>query len=71
MNWYTLTWAALTAAFAAAEATAITRHDWAGTFTENVRRLFRTHSRPGRVTFMIVWTSFSIWFFGHILELWP
>lgn len=66
-----MTWAALTAAFVAAEATAIARHDWAGTFTENVRRLFRTHTKVGRASFMLVWVSFSIWFFGHILELWP
>lgn len=71
MSWYTLTWAALTAAFAAAETTAIVKGDWSGTFTENVRRLFHTHSKPGRATFMAVWASFSIWFFGHILELWP
>ncbi len=71
MNWYTLTWAALTAAFVAAEATAIARGDWSGTFTQNVRRLFKTHSKVGRSSFMIVWASFSIWFFGHILELWP
>ena len=71
MNWYTAVWASLTAAFAAAETVAIVRNDWSGTFTENVRRLFKTHTKPGELTFAIVWASFSIWFFGHILELWP
>lgn len=71
MNWYTLTWAALTAAFVGAEATAIVRGDWSGTFTQNVRRLFKTRTTIGKSSFMIVWASFSIWFFGHILELWP
>lgn len=71
MNWYTLTWAALTAAFVGAEATAIARQDWSGTFTQNVRRLFKTHTTIGKSSFAIVWASFSIWFFGHILELWP
>lgn len=70
MNWYTLTWAALTAAFAAAETTAIVRGDWSGTFTENVKRFFRTHTRVGKASFVVVWASFSVWFFGHILEIW-
>ena len=70
MNWYTATWAALTAAFAGTEIAAIVNNDWSGTFTENVRRLFHTHSKVGRATFMIVWASFSVWFFGHILEWW-
>jgi hypothetical protein len=68
---YTLTWAALTAAFAATEATAIARGDWSGTFTENVRKLFHTTNKTGRVGFMVSWSVFSIWFFGHILEMWP
>ncbi len=71
MNWYTAGWAAITAAFVGTEVTAIARHDWSGTFTENVRRLFQVHKRPGRIAFALVWSWFSIWFFGHILELWP
>lgn len=71
MSWYTLTWAALTAAFVAAEATAIYNKDWKGTFTETVRRLFHVRTRAGKLTFSLVWVPFSIWFFGHILELWP
>lgn len=68
---YTLVWAALTAAFVAAEATAIIKKEWAGTFTENVRRLFRTQTKTGRIVFTVIWSVFSIWFFGHIIQLWP
>jgi hypothetical protein len=66
-----VTWAAITAAFAATEATALAKHDWDGTFTENVRKLFQIHTKVGRASFMLVWSAFSIWFFGHILEIWP
>ena len=71
MNWYTGAWCALTGAFVATEMVAIAQGNWSGTFTENVRRLFHTHSRAGKIYFGVIWPAFSIWFFGHILELWP
>lgn len=71
MNTYSVIWAALTAAFAATEAVALAKGDWSGTFTENVRKVFYTHSKVGRASFALVWSAFSVWFFGHILELWP
>lgn len=68
---YTTVWAALTAAFAVTETVALVRHQWDGTLSENIRKLFHTHSKIGRASFMLVWSAFSVWFFGHILELWP
>ena len=70
MNWYTATWAALTAAFAGTEIAAIANNDWSGTFSVNVRRLFRTHTKFGRRFFLTTWLGFSVWFLGHILEWW-
>lgn len=66
-----MAWAALTAAFVGTEAIAIYTKNWGGTFTENVRKLFRTHTKIGWASFALIWSAFSIWFFGHILELWP
>lgn len=41
------------------------------TLTENTRRLFFVHTKPGRAIFVVVWLGFSTWFLGHILDWWP
>jgi len=70
VNAYSWTWVALTVTFAATEGTAIANRRWDGTFTDNVRKLFFTRTKLGKNIFGIVWIAFSVWFFGHILELW-
>lgn len=37
------------------------------TFSEKVRRLFYTHTKPGRAVFTATWAGFSVWFLLHIL----
>jgi hypothetical protein len=68
---YSAVWSGLTVTFAMTEIVALAKHDWDGTFTENIRKLFRIHTKVGKASFALVWASFSVWFFGHILKIWP
>ena len=41
------------------------------TLSETTRAVFRTRSsKTGRRIFAVVWTGFSAWYLGHILDWW-
>lgn len=66
-----MAWAAWTAALVVIESTAIANKKTGDTLTDKTRSVFFTHTKLGRAAFGAAWSGFSIWFFGHILELWP
>jgi hypothetical protein len=68
MDGYTLAWGVWLAAFALVEGKAIANKAPGDTFSEHTRKLFATHTKPGRFAFAVVWLAFTGWYLGHILK---
>lgn len=64
-------WGGLLLAGGAYEAYTLITKRPGDTLSETTRRGFRVHTLRGKVAFGAVWTSFSVWYFGHILFGWP
>lgn len=67
-----LIWGGLLLAGAAYEAWALVNKRTGDTLSETTRSVFRVKtSKAGRWAFGILWASFALWFWGHILYGWP
>lgn len=62
-----LFWLALTAIGTAYETWAINTDHSTRTLSAFTRRVFRTHTRSGRVVFTLSWGALTAWFGHHIL----
>lgn len=62
-----LVWGGLLLAGAAFEAYALRNGRDGDTLSETTRRLFRVHTRPGKVVFAAAWLGFAAWYLLHIL----
>jgi hypothetical protein len=67
MDGYTLAWVAWLAAFALIEGKAIANKTPGDTFSEHTRKVFATHTKPGKAAFAVVWVGFAAWYLVHIL----
>lgn len=59
-------WAGLFAAGLAYEAWTIRTAGRGDTLSETIRRVFRVHTRPGKLVFLVLWLGFAGWFAWHI-----
>ncbi len=66
-----LVWGGLFLAGAAVEAWALLNKRSGDTLSETTRRAFRVRTPAGALAFGVLWSSFSVWFGGHILFGWP
>lgn len=66
-----IVWAALILAGAAFEGYALVSKRPGDTLSETTRKAFRVRTRTGALAFGSLWTSFAVWFLGHILWGWP
>lgn len=71
METHDYVWGGLILTAAAFEAYALYGSKPGDTFSEVTRRVFRVHSRTGKIVFAGAWGSFAVWFMGHILWGWP
>ncbi len=66
-----IAWGALTAAGLGYEAYTLLNRRKEDTLSATTRAAFRTRtSKTGRVVFGVLWTGFSAWFLGHVLDWW-
>lgn len=60
-------WGGIILAGAAFEVYALRNARQGDTLSEITRKVFRVHTRNGKVLFTAAWGSFSIWYLVHIL----
>lgn len=64
-------WSGLTVAVLGFEGYTLFNRKQGDTLSETTRAVFRTRSsKTGRRIFAVVWTGFSAWYLGHILDWW-
>lgn len=61
-------WGGLLAVGLAYEIYTIRNAACSDTLSETVRKVFRVHTKPGRLIFLVAWTTFAVWFAFHIVS---